>query len=74
MTVINPVIKEGNFIKLKEGKDYLKVTSIYIDTKELGCPEIVELENGYKIRMTSYSIHPDKLIEGVYIKNSRKEI
>ena len=58
-------IHKNDYIKLKTEKDYLKVTSIYIDTKELGCPEIVELENGYKIKMTSYAIHPDNLIEEI---------
>jgi len=72
------LIAKGDYIKLKkewtlkEDKEFLEVTSIYIDTKELGSPEIIELENGYKIRMTSYAIHPDKLIEEIKKGNQQK--
>ena len=47
-------ISKGDYVKIKGQKEFIKVNSIYIDTKELGCPQILELENNYKI--ASYNL------------------
>jgi len=55
-------ISKGDYVKIKGQKEFIKVNSIYIDTRELGCPQILELENNYKIKLSCYNVNPNDLI------------
>ena len=58
-------ISKGDYVKIKGQKEFIKVNSIYINTRELGCPQILELENNYKIRLSCYDVNPNDLIREI---------
>ena len=59
------IIFKGDYIKTYKSEEFHQVVYVFIDFKALGSPEYIVLDNGELIKMTAYTVHPEKIIKEI---------
>ena len=59
------ILFKGDYIKTYESDEFHQVVYVFIDFKALGSPEYIVLDNGELIKMTAYTVHPEKIIKEI---------